>query len=250
MNIALILSGGAGTRLCAEIPKQYIKVGGQPILCYCIKTLSKHEDVGAIQIVADIAWHALILDWMKTVDKKKKIHGFSIPGSNRQLSILHGLEDIRSYAKDCDYVLVHDAARPLLSPGQITDCLEKVKGHDGLMPVLPMKDTVYTSVDGGKHVAELLDRSTIYAGQAPEVFRIGRYYDANLKLLPDRIRAINGSTEPAVLDGMDIVMIPGDEGNFKITTQEDLERFCRIVDERGKCQEKRYQAAISERSIL
>lgn len=100
------------------------------------------------------------------------------------------------------------------------------------MPVLPMKDTVYTSLDGGKSVAALLDRSTVYAGQAPEVFRIGRYYEANQKLFPDRIRQINGSTEPAVLDGMEIIMIPGDEGNFKITTKADLERFRQILTEK------------------
>ena len=126
-------------------------------------------------------------------------------------------------------MFVHDAARPLLSAAQITDCLHGAYGHDGLMPVLPMKDTVYTSLDG-KHVTALLDRSTVYAGQAPEVFRIGRYYEANQKLLPDRIRKINGSTEPAVLDGMDIVMIPGEEGNFKITTKSDLERFRNMIE--------------------
>ena len=97
------------------------------------------------------------------------------------------------------------------------------------MPVLPMKDTVYTSLDGRK-VTALLDRSTVYAGQAPEVFQIGRYFEANRKLLPEKILKINGSTEPAILDGMDIVMIPGEEGNFKITTGADLERFRRLTD--------------------
>ena len=105
-----------------------------------------------------------------------------------------------------------------------------LQGHDGLMPVLPMNDTVYLSQDGTR-VTDLLDRSKVYAGQAPEVFRIGRYYEANRKLLPDRIRQINGSTEPAILDGMDIVMIPGDEGNFKITTRADLERFLKIRED-------------------
>ncbi|HBN57080.1 MAG TPA: 2-C-methyl-D-erythritol 4-phosphate cytidylyltransferase, partial [Lachnospiraceae bacterium] len=119
--------------------------------------------------------------------------------------------------------------RPLLSSAQITACLDAVQGHDGLMPVLPMKDTVYLSQDGAR-VTDLLDRSKVYAGQAPEVFRIGRYYEANQKLLPERILAINGSTEPAILDHMDIAMIPGDEGNFKITTRADLERFRGIVE--------------------
>lgn len=230
MNIALILSGGAGTRLHSSIPKQYIEVGGRPVFSYCIETLSAHGCIDGIQIVADPVWQSRILDCLELDDRKKKFRGFSLPGDNRQLSILHGLEDIRKYAEDDDYVFIHDAARPLLSSVQITDCLENVRGHDGLMPVLPMKDTVYTSTDGGRSVAALLDRSTVYAGQAPEVFRVGRYYEANRKLLPDRILSINGSTEPAVLDGMDIIMIPGDEGNFKITTIEDLERFCRLAD--------------------
>lgn len=144
-------------------------------------------------------------------------------------------------------MFIHDAARPLLSPKQITDCLDGVRGHDGLMPVLPMKDTVYTSVDGGRSVAALLDRRTVYAGQAPEVFRLGRYYEASRKLLPDRILSINGSAEPAVLDGMDIVVIPGDEGNFKITTREDLERFCRLVEERESQREGPAAAGRAER---
>ncbi|MDE7233113.1 MAG: 2-C-methyl-D-erythritol 4-phosphate cytidylyltransferase, partial [Lachnospiraceae bacterium] len=108
-----------------------------------------------------------------------------------------------------------------------------VSGHDGVLPVLPMKDTVYQSTDG-KRVGALLNRSEIYAGQAPEAFRIGPYYEANKKLCPDRILKINGSTEPAVMAGMDIVMIPGDEGNFKITTREDLERFKEIIKQNNK----------------
>ena len=88
-----------------------------------------------------------------------------------------------------------------------------------------MKDTVYYSNDG-KKISRLLSRSNVLAGQAPEVFRFGRYMEANRILFPEEIFKINGSTEPAVLAGMDIVTIPGDEKNYKITTQEDLNRFC------------------------
>lgn len=230
MNVALVLSGGTGTRLGGDIPKQYIEVGKCPIISYCIKTLSVHEKIDAIQIVADASWQSFIRERMIADDPEGKFRGFSKPGENRQLSVLHGLEDIRKYADDTGYVFVHDAVRPLLSRTQITDCLCGAAAHDGLMPVLPMKDTVYTSMDGGKSVSALLDRSAVYAGQAPEVFRIGRYYEANRKLLPDRIHTIHGSTEPAVLDGMNMVMIPGDERNFKITTKEDLERFRQIIE--------------------
>lgn len=231
MNIALVLSGGTGLRMGAEIPKQYVAVGGRPIIAYSLERLYLHNRIDAIQIVAEVSWQKQIMEWITTDEFKKKMWGFSAPGETRQLSILNGLEDIRKYADDSDCVFIHDAARPLLSDKQITDCLDGIYGHDGVLPVLPMKDTVYLSKDG-KAVSELLNRSEIYAGQAPELFLLGKYYEANKRLLPEKIREINGSTEPAVMAGMDIAMIPGDEGNFKITTRADLERFCKIVEDR------------------
>lgn len=230
MNIALILSGGTGTRMGADIPKQYMKAGGRPVIAYCAERLSLHSRIDAIQIVAETEWRGQIRKWLAADEFEKKFRGFSEPGKNRQLSILSGLEDIREYADAPDCVFIHDAARPLLSDRQITDCLEGIRGHDGVLPVLPMKDTVYSSPDG-KTVGALLKRSEIYAGQAPEVFCLEKYYEANKRLLPDRIFEINGSTEPAIMAGMDIAMIPGDERNFKITTKADFERFCKIVKE-------------------
>ena len=235
MNIALILSGGTGTRLGADIPKQYIEIDGRPVISYCIEQLAKHEGIDALQIVADGQWHGTIL---KCLEKygcpecggKGAFRGFSEPGENRQLSIINGLEDISRYASESDIVMIHDAARPLISAQMITDSLAAAEGHDGVLPVLSMKDTVYKSMDG-KKISALLDRSQIFAGQAPETFLLGRYLEANRKLLPERIRAVNGSTEPAVMDGMDIVMISGDERNFKITTREDMERFREIVSQ-------------------
>lgn len=225
MVIALILSGGTGKRMGTDIPKQYIKVNGRPVISWCIECLATHPKIDAIQIVAEEMWRDTISECMEC----NKFKGFSAPGENRQLSILDGLEDIRSYAADSDYVLIHDAARPLLSAKMVTECLSAVTGHDGVIPVLPMKDTVYLS-EKGKTITALLNRSQIYAGQAPELFVLGKYYEANKRLMPDEIMKINGSTEPAVLAGMDVAMIPGDEGNFKITTKADLERFEKMIE--------------------
>lgn len=229
MNIALILSGGTGARLGAKIPKQYIKIEGKPIISYCIETLSKHPQIDAMQIVADKSWYKEIEKWLEAADCQRKFRGFSKPGKNRQLSIYHALEDIKAYTTDTDYIFIHDAARPLLSKRQISNCLDAAVLCDGVMPVLPMKDTVYHSING-KKVEALLNRKEIYAGQAPEVFQYGKYYAANRCLLPDKILTINGSTEPAILYGMDIMMIPGEEANFKITTKEDLKRFQKMVE--------------------
>lgn len=228
MNIALILSGGTGARMGLKIPKQYIEVNGRPIISYCIRRLSGHRGIDGIQIVADPIWRACIESCLADDDLAGKFRGFSQPGENRQLSILHGLADIRLYARDQDFVLIHDAARPLLSEKMISRCLDAAEGRDGVIPVLPMKDTVYLS-ENGKTVSALLNREKIFAGQAPEGFRLHAYYEANRRLLPDEILKINGSTEPAILAGMDIAMIAGDENNFKITTKADLERFQKMT---------------------
>lgn len=232
MITALILSGGTGTRLGSDIPKQYIKVNDRPVISYCLETIINCRKIDAVRIVAAEAWRDYIVEWLERYDVDKKFSGFSNPGENRQLSIFNGICDIRKCSlEDCsydNYVLVHDAARPLLTSELLERCLDGAVGHDGAMPVLPMKDTVYSSCDG-KTVSGLLKRSEIYAGQAPEVFLLGKYYEANLKLMPERIHSINGSAEPAILAGMDIAMIPGDEGNYKITTAADLARFKEMV---------------------
>lgn len=229
MAAALILSGGTGARLGADVPKQYMEIGGRCIISYCIEALSRHEMIDSLRIVADARWHGKIRECLERYDINSKFKGFSAPGENRQLSILNGLSDIRGYAGDDELVLVHDAARPLLSARLITDCLKAAEGRDGAMPALPMKDTVYLSADG-KRISGLLNRGEVFAGQAPEAFVLGKYYEANMRLMPDRILEINGASEPAVMAGMDIAVLPGDEGNFKITTREDLERFEQIME--------------------
>lgn len=235
MNVALILAGGTGTRLGSDIPKQYVSVEGKTIIAYCLQVFGDHPEIAAVQIVAHPEWHEEIHRQMPDA-VLNKFRGFSTPGKNRQYSIFNGLGDIIQYADEKDIVIVHDAARPLVSASMLSDCVDACKDHDGVIPVLPMKDTVYLGEKG--KLTSLLERDKVYAGQAPEAFLLGKYYDANKRLVPDGIMKINGSTEPAVMAGMDIAMIPGDEGNFKITTQVDLERFkalvCKLKERHGK----------------
>ena len=166
MNIALILSGGTGSRAGTDIPKQYIRVAGRAILTYSIGVLSAHRDIDGIHIVAAASWREAITAWLADCDRAKKFRGFSEPGANRQLSIYNGLLDIKACADDADRVLIHDAARPLLTAETVSACLAAADGHEGVIPVLPMKDTVYGSTDG-KTINALLDRTEIFAGQAP-----------------------------------------------------------------------------------
>ena len=204
------------------------------MVTWALKALLECDSVDSVYIVAEHEWRELIEgDAYKAGLDAGKIGGYAIPGTNRQTSILNGMQEIIrsvdekvdvSAMNDGNTVLIHDAARPFVTVKLLNECYEALPGHDGVIPVLPMKDTVYLSEDG-LAVSELLDRRKVFAGQAPELFRLKSYYDANLALLPDRITQINGASEPAFLAGMDIVMIAGDETNIKITTDSDLGKY-------------------------
>lgn len=230
MNMAILLSGGAGIRIHRDVPKQYIRIGGRMLVTYALEPLLDSPFIDAVQIVAVGEWRERILaDAEGAGLNTGKITGFAVPGRNRQDSIRNGLKSILCQnGSGADTVLIHDAARPLLKGKLIEECYGALAGHDGVMPVLPMKDTVYLSRDG-KRAEELLERSCLYAGQAPELFDLKKYVQANRMLSPAGLMKIRGSAEPAILAGMDIAMIPGDEGNFKVTTEADLQRFRELM---------------------
>jgi len=221
MNIAIVLSGGRGSRLGLETPKQYIRVNEKMIINYSLDELLRHEYIHGVVIVAENEFRDMLYT---EINIKDKFMGFADPGENRQLSIYNALKLIDEMKTDCTNVFVHDAARPNLTADMITKYLDAMNGYDGVMPVLPMKDTVYISSDGAS-ITSLIDRKTVYAGQAPEVFDFKKYLAANISLMPDNIKSINGSSEPAVMAGMKIAMVKGDENNYKITTKTDLEKF-------------------------
>jgi len=225
MICAILLSGGTGTRLGYDIPKQYLKVNGKMILEYSIETLLNSKYIDLLCIVADSRWYKTITKVIKSQKSSSKFVSFTSPGKTRQLSIYNGLKALKGLANNNDYVLIHDAARPMLKDSLIQDIVNHSHDYDGVLPALPMKDTVYMVDDSGQ-IQSLLKRSNVIAGQSPELFLFDKYLKANEKLIHEnRIMEINGSTEPAYLAGMNIITIQGDENNFKITTKEDLCRF-------------------------
>ncbi len=214
---AILLAGGSGTRLGADIPKQYIKINNKPIIAYSLEMFAAHPAISGIQIVAEEAYRDEIRKWTDA----GKLIGFSDPGENRQFSIKHAVCDLAKEGSEEDLILIHDSARPAITY-ELVDCMIEALGdYDGVMPVLPMQDTVYLSEDG-KRVSALLNREQIFAGQAPELFRLGSYKKAMDDLGDEVLGKIRGTTEVAIKAGLDVTLVAGDKNNLKITTKEDL----------------------------
>lgn len=225
MNAAIILSGGIGTRLGANIPKQYIEVKDRSILEYSIKNFFNSDNIDIIVIVVADQWLEHVKDVISDYLNNTKLIVYAPSGETRQLSIFNGLKILEGLKLDVDKVIIHDAARPSVNKELIEKCLSELQEeYTGVMPVLPVKDTVYHSMDGQK-IDGLLDRSQLFAGQAPEAFKYIPYLKAHYSISEEDIYKINGSSELAYLSGMKIKMIPGDPGNYKITDATDLERF-------------------------
>jgi 2-C-methyl-D-erythritol 4-phosphate cytidylyltransferase len=232
MVTAIILAGGTGTRLGGDVPKQYLLVRDRPVIAYCLQAFQSAQEVDSILIVAALEWQTRIFQWVRE-ERIDKFIGFATAGKSRQHSILSGLRAAKELgAQDTDGVIIHDAARPKVTTELISACVRGLEGTDGVMPVLPVKDTVYLSRTG-ERIDALLDRDALFAGQAPECFRFGRYYAIHQDMTDEELCAVRGSSEIAYRHNMNIRLIPGDEGNYKITTPADLEKF-RLEIERGQ----------------
>lgn len=229
MIFAIILSGGVGSRMGADIPKQYIEVNGKPIISYCLQTFLNVQTIDGIIIGVAEEWKSYVEEKTKALKPQKKIF-YAEPGETRQYSIFNALKVVYDIGgRDDDLVIIHDAARPLVSDPLIHRCFDGCQEADGVLPVIPIKDTIYQSTDK-THISNLLNRNELFAGQAPEAFRFGKYLQLHQEMTREELLKINGSTEIAYKGGLNIKLIPGEEMNFKITTPEDLSNFESIIN--------------------
>lgn len=227
MNTAIILAGGVGSRMGADRPKQFLLVQGKPIISYCFDIFQNHCEIDNIVVVVDEKWQDFVEEYAEKYGVTK-ICGYAPAGKTRQHSIFNGLKCTDKNSGDTDIVIIHDAARPLVSDRIISDCIRGATECDGAMPVISVKDTVYQSKDG-KNISSLLKRSELFAGQAPESFKFKKYYQIHKDVTDDEIGLTAGSSEIAYRHGMEICMVNGSERNLKITTVEDLETFESIL---------------------
>ena len=222
MNIAIILSGGTGTRFGGTVPKQYIEVEGKPVLAYTLEAMEHSPQIDGIVVVCAPMWEDTVL----SIAKKYRIQKFlttAPAGENRQRSCFAGLLAVEARG-GCQNVVIHDAVRPLVNDGVIARGLEKLGEYDAALSVVTCKDTTYISTDG-QTVTALIDRSTLFAGQTPEYFRFDKYLAAMRTSTDDEIDRATGSAVIAFRYGLTVALAEGDEHNFKLTTAADMTRF-------------------------
>lgn len=230
MIVAILLSGGSGTRMGLDIPKQYLLVNNMPVIKYSYDQFINNKSVDGIIIVAHSNWLQFLKNNLDC--SNSKFLGFAESGESRQQSILNGLLYLeKTLEAEDDLVIIHDSARPNISQNLINDCL-RIGDYDGVLPVLPCKDTLYMS-DDGKNINSLLNRDCIYAGQSPETFKYKKYLLINKKASVDELQNTRGSTEIAFKNGFKMKIISGEDINYKITTKND---FAIFTQERGKTQ--------------
>lgn len=124
MNVAIIIAGGVGNRMGAEIPKQFIKIEGKPVLAYTLESFEHHEMIDAIEVVCVEGWENEVWIYVEKYGITK-LKWLTKGGKTGQESIRNGVFNLENELKDNDIVIVHDGIRPLVDPNVLTDVINK-----------------------------------------------------------------------------------------------------------------------------
>ena len=204
--VGIVPAGGSGERLGAERPKAFVVCAGRPLLEWSVEVLSAVCDR---VIVAVPAGH--------------EGPGWVEGGASRSASVRNAL----SAAPEARTVVVHDAARPLVTRELVESCLAALMGVDGVTAAAPVTDTIKQAYPDGT-VERTLDRSRLWAVQTPQVFRA----DALRRALEVSDEVLAAATDDASLveaAGGSVRVVESPAENFKVTSHRDLEVAERIL---------------------
>jgi 2-C-methyl-D-erythritol 4-phosphate cytidylyltransferase len=206
MAVALVVAAGRGERLGTERPKAFVMLGGRPMVLWSIDALQAVDEVRRIVVALPPGVHA-------------PAGTLGVPGGvERSQSVRAAL---RAAGDDDDVVLVHDAARPLVTPEIVLDCLQALATHDCDAAVAAARVTDTIKESDGDEVVRTLDRANLWAVQTPQAFD-----RAALERALDRDDAeLAAATDDASLverDGGTVRVVAAPRENLKVTTPVDL----------------------------
>jgi len=216
---ALIVAGGSGTRFGAEVPKQYCRLGGTSILQRTVQAFGACRAISSAQVVASAGHESYYAAAVSSLSLPAPVIG----GESRQESVRRGLEALANSPPE--FVLIHDAARPLVSRGLIGAVIAALEGGaEAVVPLLPVSDSLRRwEADS---VGPAIPREGVCRAQTPQGFGYRAIRDAH-----ERFAGSNASDDIALAEraGMTIVAVPGEETNIKITTASDLAFAERLI---------------------
>ena len=209
---AVIVAGGAGTRMNSAVPKQFLMLKGKPVLYYCIQAfLTAYDDCRIILVLPEehIAAGQEIIDAFFDYNRIQ----IAIGGRTRFHSVQNGLALIE---EEDSVIFVHDAVRSLISIDLIKRCYDAVSEFGSAIPVIDCKDSVRIILEDGN---EVMDRDIIKLVQTPQAFH------GKILLPAYRIDYKDKFTDEATVAeafGLKVTLVQGDENNIKITNAVDL----------------------------
>ena len=225
--VALVVAAGRGTRAGPGGPKQYRAVAGAQVLRRTLAALAAHPRIGAILTVIhedDMDAYAACVAGLDA-----PLLPPAIGGAERQDSVRRGLEALEGFPADAP-VLIHDAARPFVSPLLIDGALDALaEGWDGACPALAVADTLRRGA-AASHLSaraahlsagDIIPRDGLWRAQTPQAFRLGPIRAAHAASAG---RALTDDVAVAAAWGLRTALTAGDPANFKLTTPEDLAR--------------------------
>lgn len=222
-NPYIIVAAGKGRRMGSSIPKQYIEVGGKPVIYYTVKKLYE-IGIRKFILVIDLSYQEYIEKFLAEFEAQiKYVQG----GHQRQESVLKGL---RQVGDSEDIVAIHDSVRPFVTKKMIRALEDKMneKAISCAIPVLPVKDTT-KKVEAGL-IVKTLNREKLVSVGTPQYIRIKDYLKA-LKMLEEK--DILFTDEASVLEqgNFTVAAVEGDRKGFKITDPYDLKIFEYLIKE-------------------
>ena len=217
---AILVAAGSGERLGADRPKAFAALRGRPLLAESLERLDASGWIDAIVVVAPPGWEEPTILLAEEL-VAAKVASVATGGATRAESVRAGLTEVGTEALA---ILVHDAARPLVTDAVIARVLAPLsEGFEGVVPALPLADTVKRVQ--GHVVVETLDRAELVSVQTPQAFSA----DALRKAF---VGDLAGATDCASLverAGGRVRVVEGDAGLVKVTTKQDLERVERLL---------------------
>jgi len=231
---AIIPAAGIGRRMHKALPKQYLTLGGRPLLAITLSVFEQLPEITEITVVAQPAALEYCQKQVITPFGFKKVLRLVPGGKERQDSVYNALKVLQRQ-NDWDLYLVHDGVRPFVTSAEVRRVLEAAARHGAAILACPAQDTVKAVTKAGQ-IQKTLNRREIWLAQTPQAFRAPILWRAFTEAYG---RGFYGTDEASLVEalGLPVRVEPGSPLNMKITTPEDLILAAAILQARERSQE-------------